>query len=426
MEQQKRRSSFDISDSLKGRSMLIAAIMDVIISHCESADKAYFRPLLTKNAKIGDIAAAIEVIERGGIHWDEPSESDEDDKDGKGMKGIGIKILEGTTVLGLSRIMETEYSGVSYSKRFHSMPQNIFFDNVNRSSPAQASLSAAVVPGLWDDLDSEHVAVPFAAWALANWAMASKVNRSHIQELDQDGQAVMNTLLAPERSVKWHGSLVARLLLEDQNLPLTNESVSDWGSSLLSMAHHAIKNQDFPLAQMALSGFLVSIERSHQAREAVLTKGLPLMREIAKQVKHKSIQESIAKALELLCHGELHMSLEEGQKWSTILLPWVVSNHSSDTIQSSATSILSHILEDYGPSSVPISQGWLNMLLSETLTSRKTTLNKGNTQPRNDVKVLQFIFSFQNYCALLCLCAGTKENFHQFLSMCRHKLISQT
>jgi hypothetical protein len=56
--------------------------------------------------------------------------------------------------------------------------------------------------------------VPFAAWALANWAMASDTNRSHIQELDRDGQVVMTALMAPERTVKWHGSLVARLLLE--------------------------------------------------------------------------------------------------------------------------------------------------------------------------------------------------------------------
>lgn len=388
--------------------MLVAAIMDVITSHCESADKAFFKPLLPKTAEIRDIAAAIEVIEEGGIHWDEPPESNEDDNDGKGMKGIGIKILEGTTVLGLSRsngLMKMEHSDVSGMKSVNSMPQSISFNKMNESSLAQASLPSAVVPGLWDDLHSEHVAVPFAAWALANWAMASEVNRSHIQELDQDGHAVMTALVAPERSVKWHGSLVARLLLEDRNLPL-NESVSDWGSSLLSTAYHASKTQDVPLAQVALSAFLVSIERSHDAREVVMEKGLPLMRETAKQtMKHKTVQESLAKALELLSHGELHMSLEECQKWSAILLPWVFSKHSSDTIRSSATSILSHILEDYGPSSVPISQGWLSMLLAEILSSRKTTLNKGNTQPKNDkVKVLQGVFFSKPYGIVSCVC----------------------
>ena len=46
-------------------------------------------------------------------------------------------------------------------------------------SLAHANLSSPV-PGLWADLRSQHVAVPFAAWALANWARASEVNRTHI------------------------------------------------------------------------------------------------------------------------------------------------------------------------------------------------------------------------------------------------------
>lgn len=54
-------------------------------------------------------------------------------------------------------------------------------------------------PGLWDDLQSRHVAVPLAAWALANWASASSSNRSKIAELDRDGHAVMTAIMAPER-----------------------------------------------------------------------------------------------------------------------------------------------------------------------------------------------------------------------------------
>ena len=87
-------------------------------------------------------------------------------------------------------------------------------------------------------MHSQHVVVPFAAWALANWAMASHVNRSHIQELDHNGHAIMTALVAPERSVKWHGSLVARLLLEDQNVP-TNDFICSWSSTLLKTVSQA-------------------------------------------------------------------------------------------------------------------------------------------------------------------------------------------
>ncbi|CAI9115772.1 OLC1v1016766C1 [Oldenlandia corymbosa var. corymbosa] len=383
---QKRRSSFDLSDALKGRSMLVAAIMDVVTSNCESADNLLFKPLLPKDAEVRDISAAIEVIE-GGIHWDESPEDEGDDNGGNGVKGIGIKILEGTTVLGLSRInrlVENENSDVNDAVTVQSMPQSHLFNNTYDHPPAHAKLSSVVVPGLWDDLHSEHVAVPFAAWALANWAMASQDNRSHIHELDQDGHAIMTALVAPERSVKWHGSLVARLLLEDQNLSL-NESVSDWASSLLSTAFQASKVQDAPLARVALSAFLVAIEKSPDAREVVLDKGLHLIRESVKQSqKHKSVQELLAKALELICSDELHISLEESQKWSGILLPWIFGQHSSDTIRNSAINILAHILEDYGPSSIPISQGWLTIMLTDILSLKKTALTTGNTQPESD------------------------------------------
>lgn len=43
--------------------------------------------------------------------------------------------------------------------------------------------------------------------------------------------------------------------------------------------------------------------------------------------------------------------------------------------------ILSCILEDYGPASVPISQGWLALVLSEILGDNKAQGSKGTTQP---------------------------------------------
>ncbi|XP_057765943.1 uncharacterized protein LOC130986528 [Salvia miltiorrhiza] len=379
------RSSFDVSD--KGKSMLVAAIMDVVTSNCDNVEKLSLKPLLPKNAEMRDIAAAIQVIEEGSMHWDEQHADDDDDDSGTGMKGIGIKVLGGTTVLGISG--NGGYADVDHSDSYNSRtaragPTNLSFNKMNESSSTRAKLSSAVVPGLWDDLYSEHVAVPFAAWALANWAMASEVNRTHIQELDRDGHAVMSALVAPERSVKWHGSWLVLLLLEDRNLPLNN-SVSDWSSSLLSTISQASQTQDLPLAQVALSALLVTIKRSSQAQEVVMEKGLHSMREAAKKtVKHKSIQESLAKALELICSRELHMSLEETQKWSAILLSWISGKASSDTLRSSAINILSHILEDYGPSSVPISQGWLTILLTDALRLRKHNLANGNAQFSND------------------------------------------
>lgn len=365
----------------------MAAIMDIVTSNCENLEDLSFKPPLPGNAEVGDIAAAIQVIEEGGMHLDESKEDDGD----AGMKGIGIKILGGTTVLGFSRMGGAMELGNSDSSRVQServAHRNVVRQNIDNSL-AQSKLSSAVVPGLWDDLHCEHVAVPFAAWALANWAKSSDANRSHIQELDRDGNAVMTALVAPERSVKWHGSLVARLLLEDRNLPL-NDYVSDWCSSLLSTVSQASKNEDIPLVQVALSAFLVSVERSQGAQMMVMEKGLHLMRDTAKRTtRHKHVQEALAKALELICHGDLHLSLQESQKWSGVLLPWIFGKSSSESVRSSAIKILSCILEDHGASSLPISQGWLTVLLSEILSTRKATSVKGNSQPKPDkVKVL--------------------------------------
>ncbi|KAF5747063.1 hypothetical protein HS088_TW06G01241 [Tripterygium wilfordii] len=384
-----RRSSFDISESLKGRSMLVAAIMDIVTSNCDRLEKVSFNTSLPGTAETRDIAAAIEVIEDGAMHFDDSREDEGDDDGGKGIKGIGIKIIEGATVLGLSRnsgVMKLEHDADNVES-VSQTSKTIALLNKHDISASQANLSSAVVPGLWDDLHCQHVAVPFAAWALANWAMASEVNRFRIQELDQDGYAVTTALMAPERSVKWHGSLVARLLLEDHNLPL-NDSVSDWSSTLLSTVSQASKNEDIPLAHVALSAFLLSVERSPEAQKIVMEKGLHLMRDIAKQTtKHKQVQEALAKALELLSTGNMHLSLEECQKWSGILLSWVFGKSSSDMIRSSATRILSCILEDYGPLSLPISQGWLAILLTEILRYNKAVSVKGSPQSKsNNVK----------------------------------------
>lgn len=395
-EQHTGRSSFDSSYSLKGRSMLVAAIMDIVTSNCDSVEMASFKPSLPGNAEMRDIAAAIQVIEEGGMHLDE--EDDDDDGGGRGLKGIGIKILEGTTVLGLSRtseLMKFDSSDDTPVGSDRVTPKTIALLNKHDSLVGQANLSDAVVPGLWDDLHCQHVAVPFAAWAVANWAMASDMNRSHIEELDQDGEAVMTALLAPERSVKWHGSLVARLLLEDRNLPL-NDSVSDWVSTLLSTASHASKNDDNSLSQMALSAVIIAVERSQEARRTVMEKGLEMMRDTAKRTaKHQQIQEALAKALELLSTEDMHLSVEESKKWSGILLSWVFGKSSSDAIQSSAIRILSCILEDHGPSSVPISQGWLALLLNDILISCKASSVKGGTEPKSDnAKVRRFTLCF--------------------------------
>lgn len=393
----------------------MAAIMDIVTSNCDRLEKLAFEPSLPAHAETRDIAAAIQVIEEGGLEFDEPN-GGEDEDGGRGLKGIGIKILGGTTVLGLSRI--SGFVKLAYSDAGHvELVKNTPKSSVSEKHDSSLVANSSVVPGLWDDLHCEHVAVPFAAWALANWSMASELNRLHIHELDQDGHAVMTALMAPERSVKWHGSLVARLLLEDRNLPL-NDYVSDWSSSLLSTVSHASKNDDIPLAQAALSAFLASVERFPEAQKKIMERGLHLMRDAAiRTQKHGEVQEALAKALELLSTGWMHLSAEESQRWSAILLQWVFGKFSSESLRSSATKILSCILEDYGPSSIPISQGWLAILLTEILGSTKKPAVNGAMQLKNDkvkTKIEQSNIVFASQVASQLAGAVVNLAVHQF------------
>ncbi|XP_062216625.1 uncharacterized protein LOC133916796 isoform X2 [Phragmites australis] len=380
-----RHSSFDGSDHSKGRSMLVAALMDIITSNCDNADFSSFQPLLPADADTRDIAAAIEVIEQGGMHFDDHEDTSSNDGD-RGLKGIGIKVLGGTTILGFSRgnnLLELDNSDddileVSHNSRRLEVQEDAI------ESPLVEKLRSSAVPGLWDDLQREHVAVPFATWALANWAIASDLNRTRIQELDSDGHAVATALKAPERTVKWHGTLVARALLEVQNSTLAS-SVPDWCYSLLSTASQATENNDMPLGQLSLSTFLLSMMRCNESKFVIRKKGLHPLRSIAKKIENQngqnSMKESISVALSLLYAGEVPLSLEESQRWSGILLRWLFDKSVSDKTHLTAVKILSCILEDYGPASVPISQGWLALALSEILGDNKAQNLKGPTQP---------------------------------------------
>ncbi|KAG9450954.1 hypothetical protein H6P81_010919 [Aristolochia fimbriata] len=378
-QKQAKYDSLVGNDIYKGQSMLVAAIMDIITSESDIMNLNSFQPRLPGQADIADIAAVLQVVEEGGIHLEDQEENNDDDG-GEGLQGIGMKLLGGTTVLGFSRTDGL----LRLDQSLEHVPRTPVWQKNHYNSPVEGKSPLLTTPGLWDDLQREHVAVPFATWALANWALASDVNRSHIQELDRDGSAIMTALMAPERSVKWHASIVARVLLQDQNLPLT-DSVPEWSSTLLSIISQASLTEDVPLAHMAFSAFLISLERCERAQKIVREKGLSLMRRIAKQnSKHKNLQEGLAKALELLSTVDCCLSLEESHHWSGILLRWICGKFSTDSTRLSAAKILSCILEDHGPAAVAISQGWLTVILTEILRTSKTGMPKGNPTPKTD------------------------------------------
>eukprot|EP00252_Welwitschia_mirabilis_P021982 TRINITY_DN5802_c0_g1_i1.p1 TRINITY_DN5802_c0_g1~~TRINITY_DN5802_c0_g1_i1.p1 ORF type:complete len:774 (+),score=144.81 TRINITY_DN5802_c0_g1_i1:1162-3483(+) len=386
--------------------MLIAAIMDIVTSSCEDSQRGTFRPRLPEFADTRDIAAALQVIDEGGIDFEDASDEDSDENDGsKGLRGIGIKVLGGTTVLGLSHLHDAYMSGIPvllypWSTGFphFSYTQRALQNKTGRAqSHGDADVSGPVVSkeattlneqfeyrGLWDDLQSQHVAVPLASWALASWARNSSSNRSKILELDSDGHVLMTALMAPERSVKLHGALTAKYILQDRSLHLSH-FVTDWTSCLLSMASQACKSGDIGLAHVLLSAFSLCIERSTDAHSVIREKGFHQMREITKLTKKdQNIQSLMAKTLELLSTEET-LSLEESRSWAGILLYWVRGNH-CDKTKSAATTILIHILQRHGPYVVSVSQAWLTLLLTDLIADSKVSFLTKNNAGTKEVK----------------------------------------
>lgn len=68
-------------DSLKGRSMLFVALVNIVTSNCDDLNGKSFQLSLPGNAELKDTTATIQVIEEGGMHLNESNES-EDDEDG--------------------------------------------------------------------------------------------------------------------------------------------------------------------------------------------------------------------------------------------------------------------------------------------------------------------------------------------------------
>ncbi|KAG8097128.1 hypothetical protein GUJ93_ZPchr0013g37236 [Zizania palustris] len=161
--------------------------MDMITSNCDNAEYSSFQPLLPSDADTRDVVAAIEVIEQGGMHFDD---HDDNNSDG-GLKGIGIKILGGTTVLGSSReINSLELHNSDDDSQGVTLNSRILMQETAVDSPLVEKLSSAAVTGLWDDSQREHVAVPFVCYL----AIALDLNRPRIQELDSDGHTVTTSL----------------------------------------------------------------------------------------------------------------------------------------------------------------------------------------------------------------------------------------
>ncbi|KAL2651323.1 hypothetical protein R1flu_019451 [Riccia fluitans] len=380
-------------EGLRGRSMLVTEIMDLITSSSDAGDARVVRPRFPENADPEDIAAALRVVKDGGWYVDDRSPKDGDasgktGNDRKGVHGIGIRVVGGTGVVGVQREPYSYFFGdqfyitlMEHIKDLLSAGTLLSSSNVDSSktfsdrSPRRdwgghrvaAVERSRAKYGLWDDLQGRYITVTLAAWALANWAQASAANRSKILEMDKDGGALLAAIQYPEKTVKWHGAVAMRLLLGTKNFA-SDDIAPRWSSALLNVAAESERVKDTSLPHCALAALTACVSRSELAHNLVLQTGLPVMREIANQSEtNTAVQGALAQLLDVLTSKGHSLPTDESKKWAATLLRWVCHRISDDTTRACGSRVLVRVLNNLGQSGIPISQAWLALLLVEVV-----------------------------------------------------------
>lgn len=247
----------------------------------ESCDIAF---IFTGKADPADVAAVLQVVEGGWLVDDDEGPGDSDGNDRGGLRGIGLPVLGGTEIVGVQKTSANLSQQEPYFDKIMSSfttqrqhlnmgwadgGENREFHPIDAKSNApgirgkKQSDSMNSSYGLWDDLPGRFVAVPLAAWALATWAQASNENRSIIKGIDKDGDALLAAVVAPERSVRWHGALAMKFLLQNMDKEF-DEVAARWSSALLEMAAEASTYKDMGLASSALTSFAACISQSQR------------------------------------------------------------------------------------------------------------------------------------------------------------------
>lgn len=418
LKSKKLASFLENEESTRGRSMLVAALMDIITSSCEIEKKGGIRPKLSGLADAKDISAALKVLKEESLFLDESHGESGGGDDGEKGQGVNKVLGIGMTVSG-----ETSVVTVQDDQSLHSLRGPIWNLLSNRGGHGltsgrgwQAKLTTDLVAsgptnseeimetkqetvshGLWDDLQGSHVAVPLAAWAIATWTQASSANCAKIARLDKDGGAILACVLAPERTVKWHGAIAARLVLENG----FDEPAVSWSGALLETASQASKAEDAQLSFVALDSFYTCVKKSAQAREIVAKNSVVMLRDIAKQTSQfVSLQKVIAEILEILCFRTAGVSIEEGKKWSSILLFWLFNRTLQNSTHLIASRVLAHMLEELGPSGVPLSQAWLAMIILGSVNGVETNPANGDASVSKSSKSKALVQGRQSQLAI--------------------------
>lgn len=102
-----------------------------------------------------------------------------------------------------------------------------------------------------------------------------------------------------------------------------------------------------------------------------------MLRELAKLTERdESVQGALAQSLDVLTSSGSGLSVDEGKRWSPILLRWVCIHSPESLARSCGCRVLNRVVNSLGQVGIPISQAWLAMLLMDIVNESKPKLGR--------------------------------------------------
>jgi hypothetical protein len=108
-----------------------------------------------------------------------------------------------------------------------------------------------------------------------------------------------------------------------------------------------------------------------------MDEGLPMLRELSKLTERdESVQGALAQSLDVLTSLGPGLSVDEGKRWSPILLRWVCIHSPESLARSCGCRVLNRVVNSLGQVGIPISQAWLAMLLMDIVNDSKPKVGR--------------------------------------------------
>ena len=245
------------------------------------------------------------------------------------------------------------------------------------TEPAPLSKKVSGGESIWADLPGKTVATLLASWAVDIWSQQGGTAASQIADLDSTGEAILEGLLAPERSVRRHLARAVGFLLQsngDSHKEWGQVAGELWSRPLLETAVTAGDHEDYELATAVVRATASCVRASRPALTFWAEEGLQALRRVVESDsggdRKAEMGPAVAEVLSAVATGGA-LSAEEGALWVPLLLGWVCSP-TDPTMQAYGVGVLETLVGALGSEGLSVVQAWLAALLMAVVAESST------------------------------------------------------